>query len=236
MTRRLVITLASLAVLLGAVPAVAVAGTHIEMAVDGQGRTVAGIGPGPKGRTAIVRLDAAGRLDPSFAGDGTIGPFRSKGAAAISVARDGDVVVADEPQEGLRVLRRYRAADGKPDPHFGHGGYAAIPVVPKDRVFVQPDGHVVVLYQMECPSTSCGYLLTYLKMVRYNPRGRVEGVHTMYQEEWQYESAAMDPRGSLVVKGSDEEIGWQTFVRFRPDGRVDPGVGGKDGLNIEPPP
>lgn len=94
---------------------------------------------------------------------------------------------------------------------------------------------MILLYEEVCPSSSCGYLLTNLKFVRYSPHGRPERPHIMYQEEWDYEAVAMGSRGSFVVKGSDEEIGWQTFARFRPDGRIDPSLGGKEGLNIEPP-
>jgi uncharacterized delta-60 repeat protein len=213
----------------------AAAPPHIEMGVDGQGRTVATVGPGPLGRTGVLRLNTAGRLDLDFATDGIIGPFPSKSPAAMSLARDGDVVVAEEPREGKSVLRRYSAADGSLDRRFGHHGSVAIPVVPANRVLVQPDGHVLIFYQEICPSSSCGYLLTYLEFYRYSPRGRHPKTHTRYQEEWTYEAVAMDPRGSFVVKGSDEEIGEQTFARFRPNGKLDPSLGGKEGLDIEPP-
>ena len=237
MSRRLVLALSTLCLfaLLGAAGAAVAAPPHIELGVDPLGRTVATVGPGPNKRTGILRLDASGGLDRSFAGDGTIGPFASKSPAAMGLARNGDVVVALEPRPGKSFLRRYRAADGTPDPSFGKKGSVPIPIVPANRVLVQPDGHVIVLYEEICPSSNCGYLLTYLKFNRFSPRGRFEDFHTRYQEEWEFEAVAMDSRGSFLVKGSDEEIGWQTFAKFKPSGKLDPSVGGKEGVNISPP-
>lgn len=91
MLHRFLLALVSLAALLGVASPASAAPPHIEMGVDSLGRIVAGVGPGPAGRTGIVRLDPAGQLDRTFAGDGSVGPFKSKSPAALSPARDGSV-------------------------------------------------------------------------------------------------------------------------------------------------
>jgi uncharacterized delta-60 repeat protein len=42
----------------------------------------------------------------------------------------------------------------------------------------------------------------------------------------------MDARGSILLAGQDFGRGVYAFARFRPSGRIDPGLGGRDGLEL----
>jgi uncharacterized delta-60 repeat protein len=207
---------------------------HVEMAVDSSGRVVAALGGGSRHRAGVARLTPTGELDASFAGDGTIGPRASKRASALALAPapGGKIVVAQELVEGRPILRRFHS-DGRLDRSFGRRGTVPIPALPKNRLLPQPDGHVVVLIQRTCPSWSCGYRYSYLEILRYDPRGKLVSKRTYYNENWEFRAAAIDARGYFVVAGSDEGLAYSTFARFRPGGRIDPSLGGPEGLRID---
>ena len=207
---------------------------HIEMAIDDSGRVVAAIGGGSNHRVGVVRLTSSGALDTTFAGDGTIGPRPSKRAPALALAPRGKIVVAQEPENGRPIMRRF-LSDGRLDRTFGHRGVVSIPIVPKNRLLAQPDGHIIVLVQQTCPSWSCGYKFSYLEILRYGNGGGLYSKHTVYNENWEFNAAGMDARGYFVVVGSDETLGYTTFARFRPRGGIDPTLGGADGLRVDEP-
>lgn len=207
---------------------------HIEMAIDGSGRVVAAIGGGGHHRVGVARLTSAGELDTSFAGDGTIGPHASKRAPALALASRGKIVVAQEFEDGRPILRRF-LSNGRLDRSFGRRGATPIPVVPKNRLLAQPDGHIIALVEQTCPSWSCGYKFSYLEILRYDRGGELASKHTQYNENWEFEAAGIDARGYFVVVGSDEDLGFTTFARFRPRGGIDPSLGGPEGLEIDEP-
>ncbi|MGV1047934.1 MAG: hypothetical protein ACOYD4_05350 [Solirubrobacterales bacterium] len=195
---------------------------------------VAAIGGGGDHRSGVARLTSAGELDASFAGDGTIGPRASERAAALALAPGGKIVVAQEFGDGRPILRRF-LPDGRLDRSFGRRGTTPIPVVPKNRLLAQPDGHVIALVQQTCPSWSCGYRFSYLEILRYDRGGELASKYTRYGESWEFEAAGIDARGYFVVVGGDEDLGFTTFARFRPRGGIDPSLGGPEGLEIEEP-
>ncbi len=230
-----ILFLAALVTLVAAAPGTAsakrYARPHIELQVDSSGRIVAALGGGGGGRAAVARLLPDGRLDPRLAGDGTIGPWPSTEPAALALQRNGRIFVASQ-QRGQRPLLRKYYRNGLPDRSFGKKGTARIPVVPTRRLLAQPDGHVMALVLWTCPSSSCGYTFHYIEMRRYSPNGRDVTKKTHYQELWEFEAVDMDPAGRLVIAGADYDLGFHTFGRFRPDGSVDPTLGGREGLEV----
>jgi len=204
---------------------------HIELQVDSSGRIVAALGGGGGGRAAVARLLPDGRLDPTLAGDGTIGPWPSTEPAALALQGSGRIFVASQRRRRPPLLRKYRR-NGLPDRSFGKKGAARIPVIPTGRLLAQPDGHVMALVLWTCPSSSCGYTFHYIEMRRYGPNGRDVTKKTHYQELWEFEAVDMDPAGRLVIAGADYDLGFHTFARFRPDGSLDPSLGGREGLEV----
>jgi uncharacterized delta-60 repeat protein len=102
----------------------------------------------------VARLDPSGRLDPSFGtgGEVTYRPPRDDFAPrGVAAQADGKVLVVgttDLSASGTQdfVVLRLDAA-GRPDPSFGSNGRAQTSFggdAFATRVFVQPDGHIVV--------------------------------------------------------------------------------------------
>jgi len=201
---------------------------HIEIAIDSAGRIVAALGGGSGNTAAIVRLGSRGELDPSFAGDGILGPFRSAKAAAIALLPNDSTLAATQVTGTVPKLRRFRA-DGSLDRSFGRGGVVRLPIVPTDRLLVQPDGHFLVLVKVTCV---CGYTFSYLKIERYAANGRQVRAVTHYEELWHLDAADLDSRGGLLVAGGVSDLGYETYARFRPRGGFDPRFGGREGLKI----
>jgi len=232
---RSILLFVAVAALVAAAPGAAAtkryARPHVELQVDSAGRIVASLGGGGGNKVAVARLLPEGRLDPTLAGDGTIGPWPSSEPAALALQGNGRIFVASQRRGQRPLLRKYRR-NGLPDRSFGRKGAARIPVVPTRRLLAQPDGHVMALVLWTCPSSSCGYTFHYIELRRYSPNGRDITQKTHYQELWEFEAVDMDPAGRLVIAGADYDLGFHTFGRFRPDGSVDPSLGGRDGLEV----
>jgi uncharacterized delta-60 repeat protein len=104
--------------------------------------------PSPDG--LLLRLDADGRLDPTFAGGGLIvGPAAAATGSpftALHVLPDGGLVVAGHRDDAL-ALTKFDAA-GRLDPAFGRGGVATAPLPGRAgssaALLVQPDGRILV--------------------------------------------------------------------------------------------
>lgn len=227
----LLVGLASALFFLLAASAAAAVRPHVELATDSSGRVVAAIGGGSAEKVAVVRLRADGQLDPSFSVGGMIGPRSSEERVALALQPSGRLVVAMHVRGGRALLRRY-LENGRPDRSFRGGQAVRIGVVPTDRLLVQPDGHIVTLFEWFCSARSCGYEYRYMEIRRYGPNGQSVTRHTYGNETWEYEAAAMDARGSILVAGQDFGRGVYAFARFRPSGRIDPSLGGSDGLEL----
>lgn len=204
---------------------------HVELATDSSGRVVAAIGGGRAERVAVVRLRPDGQLDSSFSADGVIGPRPSEERIALALQPSGRPVVAMQVRGGRVLLRRY-LVNGRPDRSFGNPRAVRIGVVPTDRLLVQPDGHIVTLFEWFCSARSCGYEYSYMEIRRYDANGRSVTRHTYGNQTWEYEAGAMDARGSFLLAGQDFGRGVYAFARFRPSGRIDPSLGDRDGLEI----
>ncbi len=113
------------------------------VAVDARGRVLAAgsagprppAGSPPKGRLAIVRLLASGRLDPAFGRSGRFldtaaPPPQRLGSGALAVQADGKPVinVTNGTVTGPQWVVRRLTAAGRPDPAFGAGGQHAIEI------------------------------------------------------------------------------------------------------------
>lgn len=109
----------------------------------------------------VARLNRDGQLDPSFGGDGiATAPellfARMPGFPKIAVQPDRKVVVAVEDGyagEGSDLLLGRFSADGQPDPGFGAGGEARVPLSTQSRpagVFLGAAGEITVPAPLCC--------------------------------------------------------------------------------------
>ncbi len=90
--------------------------------------------------SALVRLNADGSRDSSFASGGT---FQLPGnLAAFSVLADGSTVVAMRARTGTALIRL--TAAGVADPTFGGGTWVQTPVYAADAMLVQSGGGVLL--------------------------------------------------------------------------------------------
>lgn len=113
---------------------------------------VAGFGYG--GNVALVRLNSAGIVDPSFGVGGVVstnfGGIES--ANAMVLQNDGKIVVAGDQLNGkVALLARYNS-DGTPDAGFGTGGqvtsaFSTDTII--NSVAVAPDGKILVAGSQE---------------------------------------------------------------------------------------
>ncbi len=123
-----------------AAAAVPVNGNARAIAIDAQGKIVlcGTSGTGAGAQLTLVRLDAEGKIDPTFA-TGTVklvagdAPLGSTGAG-VAIAPNGDIVAVGtraELQDSTGVVMRFKA-NGTRDPTFNGG---AVLLVPKARLF-----------------------------------------------------------------------------------------------------
>lgn len=78
------------------------------------------------GHAAMVRLDAHGMLDATFADHGLwLGTDAAQAAGRIAIAGDGSIYVVTEAPDALSLL--HFSADGRADAKFGASGVAALP-------------------------------------------------------------------------------------------------------------
>ncbi len=90
--------------------------------------------------SALVRLNADGSRDPSFASGGT---FQLPGyLAAFSVLADGSTVVAVQSRTSTALIRLTPA--GVADPAFAGGTWVQTPVYSTDAMLVQPGGGILL--------------------------------------------------------------------------------------------
>jgi hypothetical protein len=211
-----------------------------EIAFQGSGKLLfAACG---KGRQAVIRLDAGGRLDPSFAGDGSLGPWTSRSAAHLAVTPEGKVLVQMSLGKGKarRVVLRRFFADGRLDRSFAAGNATVLRGGTPEgiRVFAQPGGTAVLAYYGEddgCYGNDCAERNNYLQLVRYSATGRRIAEASYYTEDWSLRDIAMAPEGDLLVVGRSAEYGKATYLRTKPnlkprakhsfpDGPFEPGI------------
>lgn len=184
---------------------------------------------GPKRSAAVLRLDRTGKLDTSFAGDGTLGPWPSNSPPHLAVTPEGKLLVQMrlglERKHRRLVLRRFSSA-GRLDRSFASGN-AVVPTNSHSsapagliRVFSQPGGSSVVAYYGSfdgCFGSFCAERTYFIRLFRYSATGRRIAEAEYYTEYWQLEGLAMAPDGGLIVTGNESEYGKDTYLRTKPD-------------------
>jgi uncharacterized delta-60 repeat protein len=184
---------------------------------------------GPKQSAAVLRLDPAGDLDPSFAEDGTLGPWLSNSPPHLAVTAEGKLLVQMrlglERKHRRLVLRRFSAA-GKLDRSFAAGN-AVVPTNPHNsspagliRVFSQPGGTSVVAYYGSfdgCFGSFCAERTYFIRLFRYSPTGKQIAEAQYYTEYWNLDGLAMAPDGGLIVTGDESEYSKDTYLRTKPN-------------------
>jgi uncharacterized delta-60 repeat protein len=104
------------------------------IAADPSGRVLlagkATIAGNPLSSMAVVRLDADGQPDPSFAGTGyeTLGPGSTGGEVATDLVLDQFGRLLLSGRDGALALVARLLPSGAPDPSFGAGGRVLLPV------------------------------------------------------------------------------------------------------------
>jgi uncharacterized delta-60 repeat protein len=210
-------------------PGTGVAGPVHALAVQPDGRIlVAGRFGSVQGqpRTALARLEADGRLDPTFAPQLSGGEPTGPTVYALAVQPDGRILltggfktVAGQPRDGLARLEPDGRLDKSFDPGAGLNGGAGFALA------LEPDGRIWVggnFARVDTVSTR--------GVARLEPNGRVDAdfeaeVH-WGEEPGQVYAVAPAPGGGVYVGGRFDAVDEQPLAhlaRLGPAGRPDPG-------------
>jgi uncharacterized delta-60 repeat protein len=196
-------------------------------------------------RSAIVRYNADGTLDPTFDGDGIVRPDLDFFPNALAVQADGKLVVAGllYRRNGVFGLLRLNG-DGSLDASFGRGGVAATPVgrqlsVP-NALIVQADGKLVAAgYSWKKGTGSSG-----IALARLDTDGRLDRtfsgdgklVTKMSREDARAEALALQADGKLVAAGWTGTPGISpvrlALARYHADGKLDNSFSGDGKLTM----
>ena len=203
------------------------------IAIGGGGAVVVAGGSG--GDVALARYDAAGRLDSSLGGTGTVVTdlgSSDDAAGAVVVQPDGKIVVAGQ-RDGDLALLRY-SAGGTLDPSFDGDGTVVTDVGFRERsisLLRQSGGRLLVVGQAD----------DRLVLARYLADGRLDSgfgrggtvVTRTTGIDWRVGVQAAD--GTIVVAGARVTRPAQAMAlavaRYRADGRLDRSFSG-DGLAV----
>jgi hypothetical protein len=199
-----------------------------QLAFQSSGKLLVGV-CGTKQRAAVLRIDRAGKLDTTFAEDGSLGPWPSNTSPHFATTAGGKFLV--EMRLGLgrkhhRVVLRRFSPDGKLDRSFATGN-AVVPTNPHEssiagliRVFNQPGGTSVVAYYGSfdgCFGSFCAERTYFIRLFRYSATGKRIGEARYYTEYWDLNGIAMAPDGGLIVTGEDSEYETDTYLRTWPN-------------------
>lgn len=209
----------------------------------GGGIVVAGRG-GEAGATdlSVARYRGDGSLDDAFAGDGiaTLDLGSASGAEALALGGDGRVAVAGWVRSGSEhdVVAALLRADGSLDETFGGGGIVRAALPDDERAFAAalgPGGALLVAGE-SCRGGGCEALV-----LRYAPDGTLDpgfgsgGVvrSSLGADEAAVRAAVVGADGALLVAGRRCAGACEIAVaRFGPDGSLDRGFGGGDGVAV----
>lgn len=207
------------------------------MAIQADGKiVVVGQAVGPQGLSAdvaIARYTAAGALDPSFGGDGTVivDIDAIDDARAVVVPFDGRIVIAGSTRpltssDDLAVLRLNR--DGSLDPTFGAGGIVRTDATGRQdlasSVMIQRNGKIVVAGWAVGDKFPGG---SDVVLARYERNGSLDATFgtagialaDIGARFDQVSSAALQADGRIVVGGASA-LGF-TVSRYDADGSPD---------------
>ncbi|MEZ4731836.1 MAG: hypothetical protein R3E79_32345 [Caldilineaceae bacterium] len=197
----------------------------------------------------LVRLQADGTLDGTFADDGEVllAPGNSV-ATTAALQADGKLLVGgytsynkNGAPEAWTILRY--TADGVLDPSFDGDGQLVTTFgvesseAQVQALAVQPDGKIVALGQLSFPAGSWLESTFASGIIRYNPDGTLDptfGNQGQLQErlplalDKTYHPLALQPDGKLVVVGNQTIDGKDhvVLVRLLNDGTFDPTFAG----------
>lgn len=201
----------------------------------------------------VARLNRNGQLDSGFGGDGiATAPqllfARMPGLPKIAVQPDGKVVVAVEggyAGEGSDLLLGRFTAGGQPDPSFGEGGEARVPLSTQSRpagVFLDAAGAITVPAPLCCRGGALprgeGF-----NVARVTSAGRPDsawaGDGSLFfptpGAQGLVEAAAVAPDGGLVISYEAEgstvsSVG--NVIKLTPSGQLDSGFGSGGALRL----
>lgn len=201
---------------------------QVAIAPDGRiviaGSAAAASPTSPVDRIAVVRLDAAGKLDKSFDSDGlrTVPPAPDGAwefTRAVAVQADGKILVAGSRfnqtvnPAALDPLIVRLNANGSLDTSFAAGGKALIKIGARGQfndIAVLP-GEKIVAYAGVRASFDEQQSLADVALVRLLPNGQLDPsfgsagkVVTDFQGEDQVASMIVEPDGRVVVTGRSE--------------------------------
>jgi uncharacterized delta-60 repeat protein len=174
----------------------------------------------------LARYDAAGRLDSSLGGRGTVVTDLgggNDGAGAVLVQPDGRIVVAAQ-RDGDLALVRY-TSNGALDPSFGSGGVVVTDLGFEERaitVLRQPSGRLLVV----CAAPDRLVLARFLADGRLDVGFQGDGIASTRTPAIDWRIAVRARHGKIVVAGA-REVSRPTqamalaVARYRPDGRLD---------------
>ncbi|HET9769772.1 MAG TPA: hypothetical protein VFS16_02700 [Acidimicrobiia bacterium] len=181
---------------------------------------------------AVLRYLPDGRPDPGFGSDGLaltdFDPATNDGVAALSILPDGRVLAAGAAGDGVG-LARY-TADGRLDPTFGAAGNGTVRttqgLLNALSLGAEPGGKLLVAGQAGASGGPFDF-----GAARYSPEGVLDSTFgdrgvvatdAGSTGEWAA-GIASGPAGTVVVAGASGSA--FALVRYRPDGRLDPGFG-----------
>jgi uncharacterized delta-60 repeat protein len=222
-------------------------GAIFGLALQTDGKLVAGGSCLPQGDFLLARYNANGSLDSTFGSGGTVitdidGDFDTVAGVAVQV--DGSIVAAgralvNEGQDSVFALVRY-SPGGSLDSSFGTGGKVTTDFGPgyedgAEALVIQPDGRIVAVGHAvvaDSPSGADDFALC-----RYNVDGSLDvgfgtgGKVTTGFGSYDYAFAvALQPDGKILAAGRAEILGDRRFAlaRYDPSGALDDtfGTGG----------
>ena len=180
----------------------------------------------------FARLNADGSLDTTFSGDGKLRIVNHVPNAGAVLA-DGSLVITTTQNGGNPLIRKFTPA-GDPHPFFGGGdGIAPFPPFDGPRALLAlADGRFVVAFR-EVGDESA--------LARYEADGDLDltfgggdGVVKSGFQPTFVEELIAQPDGKLIMVGDTPGVTPDfSVVRFTPDGVLDTGFGGGDGLVTE---
>jgi uncharacterized delta-60 repeat protein len=241
----------------GALLAPIVEGIPRAAAVDRRKRIVVG-GSMLYQEGVLARYLGAGRLDPSFGNGGIAGHQEAPGEtiSALAIDPSGRVVAGIGLQQKISVARFL--PDGTLDRSFGKGGFTTVLIPPEAGEFgggedakassVTIDGQGRITVARVKTARTGGRRGTGFVLARFSEDGSLvptfgdAGLFTAtltHSVPFQLRFAEADPAGgatvvattftSLRAAGAREQKRFEV-VRWRPDGELDPGFGGGDGV------
>jgi uncharacterized delta-60 repeat protein len=183
--------------------------------------------------TALMRLAADGRADPTFGGGDGVVEIANVGPGQAVLQPDGNLLILSRSPSGPAICRLN--GDGSVDQSFGDGGQVRLRdrLQSASRIFLQDDGRIVAAGLTETPIDKWDYDST-LAVARYTASGRPDatfgtaGVATTPLPEPAFGIGITSIRafadGAVGVAIERWAGDGDTEVRYAPDGRGAPAI------------